>query len=539
MRHQKIKFVVIISCIGLILSGCYKVKSTASANLDGTLTGSFTIETTKADYQSLLDEINLSLSDEITQRYEVVNITLDANSLSNCEVSDVTFEFEGATPRAENLSFSYTPDVRKNSLFVTGRITDGGDSDGYGHLYIEKGVIVPASGNIADCENFGNISTGKLMTFNDGIANWNFGSLKDVRQSPSSEEFNFTPSLLLEQFANLPYQERGLYLVLLELLLAGEMMEWSDSTLPEFKQCSNYHASTKFNALSYRTFDDGEFYELVNSFAKLKVKETSSIFSVTCNFTNISLEYFDRGKNEPSASQDSAIDEGYWLSNEEGLVWDFEMDADLNLEYSYAVNDSYYTVVEIDPDNVADGAEAFAFDTINRTLYKNVYSINGVILDTNGSMSADNKITFVNRPWHSDGTTIYYLKGFKPTKYNMRSILGRVVEFKSNSSKISTSQGTLQKYVEALLKEKKKHVEIKRDVKKQLVITGIYNAALQDQYLEANMLLVEKRVKALQTKLKKLGWKAQIATGYVPDNDAASGDPKAKNKAVIQFLPMD
>jgi hypothetical protein len=237
--------------------------------------------------------------------------------------------------------------------------------------------------------------------------------------------------------------------------------------------------------------------------------------------------------NDPSSSE-RAFEEGNWLSNEEGLVWDFEMDPESNLEYSYAVNDPYYTVIEIDPDNVADGAEAEAFDAINRTLYKNVYSISGVILDTNGSMSADNKITFVNRPWHRQDATVYYLKGFEPTKYNMRSILGRVVEFKSNSPKISTSQGTLSKYVKALLKEKK---NLKG--KKELVVTGIHNAALPEESLEANMLLVEKRVKALQAKLKKLGWKARIATGYISDNDASSGDPKANNKAVIQYLPLD
>ncbi len=531
MRHQKIKIVVIISCIGLVLSGCYKVKITAAANLDGSLTGSMTIETTKEDYQALLDEINLSLNDDISERYEVVDISLDENSLNNCEVSDVTFEFEGTTPISEYVSFSYVPDMRKNSLFVSGQITDGGDSDGLGHLTIAKGLIVPASGNVADCENFADISTGKLMTSTGGFPSWSLGSIKDVRQSPSSEEFNITSSLLLEQIANLPAQDRGLYLVLLELLLSGEMQEWSDSDLPEFKQCSNYRASKKFNSLYYRTFADGEFYELVNSFSKLKVKETGSIFSVTCNFTNINLDYFDRDMNEPTNSQ-RAINEGYWLSNEEGLVWDYEMDADLNLEYSNAVSDSNYTVIEIDPDNVAEGAQAAAFEAINRTLYKNVYSINGVILDTNGAMGADNKITFINRPWHSDGANLYYLKGFQPTKYNMRSILGRVVQFKSNSPKITTSQKILNKYVKALLKEKKKF-------KGELVVTGIHNAALEEEYLEANMLLVEKRVKALQAKLKKLGWKARIATGYISDIDAASGDPKAKNKAVIQFIPLD
>ena len=75
--------------------------------------------------------------------------------------------------------------------------------------------------------------------------------------------------------------------------------------------------------------------------------------------------------------------------------------------------------------------------------------------------------------------------------------------------------------------------------RKELVVTGIHNAALPEESLEANMLLVEKRVKALQAKLKKLGWKARIATGYISDYDASSGDPKAKNKVVIQYLPLN
>ena len=149
MRHKKIKFVVIATCLGLVLSGCYKIKATATANLDGTLTGSLTVESTKTDYQSLLDELSIELGDQFSERYEVVNISLDTNSLNNCEVSDVTFEFEGTTPTAPNathLSFSYVPNKHKNSLFVSGQITDGGDGGGFGHLYIEKGVIVPASG---------------------------------------------------------------------------------------------------------------------------------------------------------------------------------------------------------------------------------------------------------------------------------------------------------------------------------------------------------------------------------------------------------
>lgn len=537
MRHKKIQFVVIATCLGLVLSGCIKTKTTASANFDGTLTGSMTIESTKTDYQSLLDELSIDLGDQFSERYEVVNISLDTNSLNNCEVSDVTFEFEGTTPTTPNathLSFSYVPAKHKNSLFVSGQITEGEDSDGFGHLYMEKGVIVPASGNAADCENFGSVSTGKLKTFATDIPiDLSLGSLKDLRQAPSSEDFNFAPALLFEQMSNLPEQDRGLYLILLELLLSGEMEVWADADMPEFKQCSKYRPDSKFNELFYRTFKKGELKKLVNSFPKIEVKKTRSIYSVTCNFTSVNLDYFDRDMNEPSSSE-RAFEEGNWLSNEEGLVWDFEMDPESNLEYSYAVNDPYYTVIEIDPDNVADGAEAEAFDAINRTLYKNVYSISGVILDTNGSMSADNKITFVNRPWHRQDATVYYLKGFEPTKYNMRSILGRVVEFKSNSPKISTSQGTLSKYVKALLKEKK---NLKG--KKELVVTGIHNAALPEESLEANMLLVEKRVKALQAKLKKLGWKARIATGYISDNDASSGDPKANNKVVIQYLPLD
>jgi hypothetical protein len=67
MRHKKIQFVVIATCLGLVLSGCIKTKTTASANFDGTLTGSMTIESTKTDYQSLLDELSIDLGDQFSE----------------------------------------------------------------------------------------------------------------------------------------------------------------------------------------------------------------------------------------------------------------------------------------------------------------------------------------------------------------------------------------------------------------------------------------------------------------------------------------
>lgn len=524
MKIKSAKILVILSILALTLSGCIKMSTTATVNQDGTLTGSSTFEGKASDLPYVLEQID-GFDGNFGYRFGVSAISFD--SLSNCEVSNITFTLNEAAPLATHVSFSYVPDDTDESLFVVGAVSAGGLNT----MRLGNAVVIPASGNIADCQNLNSVETGKIVTYSDQGYLLSFGGIKDVRTT-NSEGFDFTAGLLIEQMANLPEEDRGTYLLLLEMMLGADMEIYSDSLFPELKPCGKYSGNKKLNALNFREMRAGEFEGLIDSFKDIKLIHTDEVFSITCKYTNMPLDYFDRGANEYPGVTESPQEQGQWIKVDQDLVWHYEMDANEGMSYNDVIADEGNQVVELSAGDELFGDASAAYEQLTRSLVSNKLKISGVILGTNGTVRG-NEVTFVNRPWYysSLDEAFYYLEGYEPENYEMDAVLGLPVLFESNASKIKTKATAISKFA-----KKKTHVEVKKIVK----LIGIYDGSLTDPVKALNNeKLVAKRLKAVKAILakefKKLGVKATFQKKYVVDNDP-SGDLKAKHKITIQIL---
>lgn len=525
MRIKSAQLVAILGILALSLSGCLKMSTTATVNQDGTLTGSATYEGRATDLPYVLEQVG-GFDEDFGYKYEVTSINF--GSLANCEVSNLTFTLAEGAPLATDLSFSYVPAETKESLFVFGSVSSGGGNS----LSIDKGIVIPASGEIADCQNLNDIETGKIVTYADqGFGQWKFGNISDVRTS-KSEGFDFGAPMMIQQLANLPEEDRAVYLLLIEMMLGSNMETYQETTFPELKPCGKYSDHKKLNALNYRVMQSGEFEDLLDSFKEIKIIHTDEVFSVTCQFTNLSLNYFDRDINEYPDISASPQEQGSWQRVNQDLIWHYEMDANQGLSYNDAIADVDKQVVALSANDELFGDASSAYETLSRSQVSNTLKISGVILGTNGTVRA-NQVTFVNRPWYysSLDNAYYYLDGFEPENYEMDAVLGLPVLFEANSSKIKTKASVISKFA-----KKKTHVEVKKVVK----LVGIYDGFLTDP-VEAlkNEKLVAKRLGVVKSMLKqqfkKLGVKVTFQKKYVVDDDP-SGDLKAKHKIAIQVL---
>lgn len=521
MENRILKTVSLLGVVGLMLSGCIEISTTATVNRDGTATGSITYESQASNLDALL-EYNSNFAGDFGYRYGVTDVNYA--SISNCEVSEIVFTLDELAPMATNVSFRYVPSDQKSSLFVIGEVSAGSPNT----LRLDHAVVIPASGVISDCENLADVETGELLTFtDDAIGNWNFGTISDVRQT-RSEGFDFAPGLFIEQLANLPLEDRPAYFLLLEMMLAANSDEIETSSTPEFKACGTYVNNKKLNTLSFENQSPGEFESLIDSFKNIKIIHTDEVFSVTCLFENLSLEFLDRNVNENPDVASSPQEEGSWENVNQDLIWHFEMDANQGLSYDEAASDENINLVGLSAGQELFGDSSVAFQQLSTSQMSNSWKITGVLIGTNGTIHG-NRVTFVNCQWYYSeiDNAYYYLEGFEPQNYVMDTVIGDSVLFKSNSVKILTKTPILTNIANRV---KKTHVEVKKLIK----LIGIYDGSITNPIKAlANEKLVSKRVHALKSFLKKQGVKGTYKFRFVSDDDP-SGDSKAKDKVVIQ-----
>lgn len=531
MAKRLIRLLATSFSLMFLLSGCLRMTTVASVSSEGTITGKMTYQTTRQNFDAVNYEVGQYLNSENLDRIDVVDVEYE--SLENCEVAEITFFLEQVAPQTPYISFSFITEETENSLFVTGLVTNSGESAGRGFLTVDEGVVIPASGDISDCQNLATVSSGKILAPSSPLTSGPlFGNIVDVRDSDSME-FEVTTGLALEQIANIPDEDMGLFYLFAENVALINQTSWVESEAPELKACLTGTQSDAFNLMNFRELESGEFASLMDGLKGMKITIGESAFSVECSFENLNLELFDRGANEDPEVQASPNDEGIWLANDAETVWHFEMDTSQNLDYDQAIANPDLNVIELSQGNNYVGIQDTAYQVLSSTRISNTYTIEGVVLSTNGSFTRANKVKFENAGWYSDESDYYYLKGFKPRNYELNAVLGITIGFKKNSKILSSSA----KYITRIANSIK--TSTKPDKAISLRLVGIYDGEVKGRAnIRANEKLVSSRLSLvksmLKAQLKKIGLRTSFVLDFVTDQ-SSSGDKLAKNKVVVQI----
>lgn len=521
-----------ILSLALVLSGCYGYETTSKVSYAGKISGSYTVMTKTENVDLVMQEFAQLSGLNFESKIDISEIVFE--NISNCEVTDLKFVFEDENiaidESNEQFSFSYVPANTNQSLFVMGPISNTGIENNDGFIESFAAVIIPASGDAQDCENFSNIETGKLLP-HDAILDigWNFGDIRDVRNLAEANVMA-SPSLLIEQIANMSLEDRVFALFYAELSWSSGLgSDMSESNLPEFMQCAALNSNTVFNSLNFGAQSDGTFIEMVNDLPKVKVTKNDEETSVTCNYQNIPIEYLDRGIVENPAATESEQEDGYWLGSDSSLIWSYRLEADMNLTYEEAVSSGEYEIEEIDLGDNLSMLDLTGNLQWSITAVENTYQIQGVILNSNKAVGKTNRVKYAKYGWSTSGEIgkLYYLKGHKPDNFYMDVVLGRPVTFKNKTNSLATNLGGLSQYKKALTAKSVRNVRV----------VGIFDGSLGSlKKIVANEKLVRARVKQVKSQLRKLGVKANLTTGFVVDENAVGGDENSINKVVVQIL---
>jgi hypothetical protein len=163
---------------------------------------------------------------------------------------------------------------------------------------------------------------------------------------------------------------------------------------------------------------------------------------------------------------------------------------------------------------------------------ESTFTINGVVLSTNGEFDANkNSVYWITAGtlYGEGGNTIP--DGVTAAEPYLNALVGHVVSFKANKSSWSSSK--------TLGGLKSKLTSLKASSIDTIRIVGIKKFGSTGSSATSNLKIVKKRVAAIKKKLKAAKVKADIEVVYLTPQSTDGGDSKYANKVVVQTIGND
>lgn len=504
MRNKSRKFLVPIAFVllSLILSGCLKNEDLLTVNANGTVSGTgttFLSDDLNADWLYGPDSPFTYIYD-LNTPIEITNITF--GDLNGCVAEDVKLWIPNEHP-TEVTRAEFRIDVANTAktVYGSGIITDQSDDGSESYYQLDEVTLIPKSGNEIDCAYFESIDSGAVAVSDNYFDN----SLG-----------NPAIDLSLLQIANIPPAERAHYFVLME---TGSWVEDGYYTrYPESAACDLDRSDSRFDVLNNRQLMPGEFLTLLREKDLLNVKRVDTGWMLYCNYSSVALT--DMSRKLPGDETDPELDEGgLWKLASDEVSW----------EYFARFVDSEDIPMELNMDGNYTSDEMNAIYWALGTGIEATFTINGVVLSTNGEFDANKNSVYWITAGILGGNTIP--DGVTAAEPYLNALVGHVVSFKANKSSWSSSK--------TLGGLKSKLTSLKASSIDTIRIVGIKKFGSTGSSASSNLKIVKKRVAAIKKKLKAAKVKADIEVVYLTPQSTDGGDSKYANKVVVQTIGND
>jgi hypothetical protein len=505
MRNKSRKFLVPIAFVllSLVLSGCLKNGDSLTVNANGTVSGTgttFLSDDLMADWLYGPDSPFTYIYD-LNTPIEITNITF--GDLNGCVAEDVKLWIPNEHP-TEVTRAEFRIDVANTAktVYGSGIITDQSDDGSESYYQLDEVTLIPKSGNEIDCAYFESIDSGAVAV-SDSYFDNSLG--------------NPAIDLSLLQIANIPPAERAHYFVLLQTGFVGE--DGYYTRYPESAACNLDRSDSRFDILNNRQLMPGEFLTLLREKDLLNVKRVDTGWMLYCNYSTVALT--DMSRKLPGDETDPELDEGgLWKLASDEVSW----------EYFARTVDSEFIPMELNMDGNYTSDEMNAIYFALETAREATFTINGVVLSTNGEFDANkNSVYWITAGIWGLNTTIP--DGVTAAEPYLNALVGHVVSFKANKSSWSSSK--------TLGGLKSKLTSLKASSIDTIRIVGIKKFGSTGSSASSNLKIVKKRVAAIKKKLKAAKVKADIEVVYLTPQSTDGGDSKYANKVVVQTIGND
>lgn len=504
MRNKSRKFLVPIAFVllSLILSGCLKNEDLLTVNANGTVSGTgttFLSDDLNADWLYGPDSPFTYIYD-LNTPIEITNITF--GDLNGCVAEDVKLWIPNEHP-TEVTRAEFRIDVANTAktVYGSGIITDQSDDGPESYYQLDEVTLIPKSGNEIDCAYFESIDSGAVAVSDNYFDN----SLG-----------NPAIDLGLLQIANIPPAERAHYFVLLETGFGVE--DGYYTRYPESAACDLDRSDSRFDILNNRQLMPGEFLTLLREKGLLNVKRDDTGWTLYCNYSSVALT--DMSRKLPGDETDPELDEGgLWKLASDEVSW----------EYFARTVDSEDIPMELNMDGNYTSDEMNAIYWALEIGRESTFTINGVVLSTNGEFDANKNSVYWITAGIWGGNTIP--DGVTAAEPYLNALVGHVVSFKANKSSWSSSK--------TLGGLKSKLTSLKASSIDTIRIVGIKKFGSTGSSASSNLKIVKKRVAAIKKKLKAAKVKADIEVVYLTPQSTDGGDSKYANKVVVQTIGND
>jgi hypothetical protein len=199
-------------------------------------------------------------------------------------------------------------------------------------------------------------------------------------------------------------------------------------------------------------------------------------------------------------------------------------------EYFALSVESEFIPMELNMDGNYTSDEMNAIYFALETAREATFTINGVVLSTNGEFDANkNSVYWITAGIWGLNTTIP--DGVTAAEPYLNALVGHVVSFKANKSSWSSSK--------TLGGLKSKLTSLKASSIDTIRIVGIKKFGSTGSSASSNLKIVKKRVAAIKKKLKAAKVKADIEVVYLTPQSTDGGDSKYANKVVVQTIGND
>ena len=508
MRNKSRKLLVPIAFVllSLILTGCVKNDFTLTVNADGTITGTGTTTINDDIYGQWIYGPDSPYTEiySLNTPIEIINITFD--DLSDCVAENVLLSI----PPGNALDFSkaeFRLDVanKDKTVYGFGDITDYYDDGVTAYFFLNNVTLIPKSGDQNDCQYFETINSGAVAV-----------SDSDFTNSLGNSDIG----LGILQMANIPPAERPHYMILVETGYINPDDAYY-SRYPESAACDTDRLDSRFDILNDRQLMPGEFLALLREKDLLNVKRDDAGWTLYCNYSNISLSNLSR--KLPDDVVEPNVDEGgLWKLASDEVSW----------EYFAGITNPDNNNLEINMDGNYTNQE---MESIYQSLelgMESTYTINGVVLSTNGDFDANkNSVYWLTSGNYFDEDAPIIPNGITAAEPYLNVLVGHVVSFKANKSSWSSSK--------TLGGLKSKLTSLKASSIDTIRIVGIKKFGSTGSSASSNLKIVKKRVAAIKKKLKAAKVKADIEVVYLTPQSTDGGDSKYANKVVVEVINND
>ena len=498
MKNKLLKNLAALVALMLVLSGCIREELNVTVGYDDSTSGviKFTVPE-----ELLLEAAGALFNEDLGNETPFGLTSKSAESRTGCALTNLEVTYNSATVFTSGyMVMRLDAPNSSDNIYVYGDISSGQSlGDEYSSVAISLATIVPKSGLTSDCADFSSLTNGvvSLATSNQG----EFIGNSKILGSLDQELYNL-------QFANLGIVDRE-YLSFVSLIYASSEQENFILLNPELESCFTALADPAMNELLDHLFLPGQLNTLLNSQDKLRVYRDQIGITLECSYEDLALEDLHRRNPADNDQPVYTTPAGVWSLDENEAVWHFDSET----------SSSPATTV-LDPESNLSNMDLLQYTFTYNTGQLQNLKIQGVVLGTNGQVDSDNTVSWVFR-----GLMDFTVPGGQDTPtQEMDVVIGRVVNFKSNSTKFATTktQGGLTSIMNALKQEKPSEIQI----------VAIENGSLAGAAATANENLVVKRAQAIKNKLKTAKIKGAISIVYVSTSDGSVS--KANNQVVIR-----